>query len=108
MVLNLSAGDLQTELVHIHTGSCGDGLGGVVHGLTKFVDGSGFSVTTVDASLASLRTSAMAVNTHEAGNPGTYTTCGNIPTEGDSITIALNGQNDSDRAGGPPSQPAAA
>ena len=99
VVLNLSAGELQSELVHIHRGSCGDGLGGVAHGLTKFVDGSGFSVATVGATLDSLRTGAMAINSHEAGNPGTYTSCGNIPTHGDSITIALDEQNESGQSG---------
>ena len=99
VVLNLSAGDLETELVHIHTGSCGDALGGVAHGLTSFVGGSGESTTIIDASLDSLRTGAMAINSHEADNAGNYTSCGNIPTVGDSITIALNEQNDSGQSG---------
>ena len=80
VILNISAGDLETELVHIHDGPCDD-LSGVVHPLTSFVDGSGASSTLVDASLASLRSGGFAVNSHQAGNPGTYTTCGDIPAE---------------------------
>ena len=80
VILDISAGDLETELVHIHDGPCDD-LGGVVHPLTSFVGGSGGSSTLVDASLASLRSGGFAVNSHQAGNPGTYTTCGDIPAE---------------------------
>ncbi len=80
VVLSLLSGTLNTELVHIHSGSCGaDTLGGVEHGLTSFVDGSGFSVTTVDVPLSSLRTGDFAVNSHKKGEPGVYTSCGNIP-----------------------------
>ena len=80
VTLNITAGGLETELVHIHDGPCND-LGGVVHGLESFVDGSGGSSTLVDASLASLRSGNLAINSHQAGNPGTYTTCGDIPAE---------------------------
>ena len=79
VVLSLPSGTLETELVHIHSGSCGaDTLGGVEYGLTSFVDGFGFSVTTVDAPLSSLRTGDFAINSHKKGEPGVYTTCGNI------------------------------
>ena len=37
VVLSLSAGSLETELVHIHLGQCGDSLGGVDRALTSFV-----------------------------------------------------------------------
>lgn len=44
VVLNISAGTMETTLVHIHDGPCGnDTLGGVVHTLTSFVGGSGES-----------------------------------------------------------------
>ncbi len=79
VVLNISAGTLETELVHIHSGQCGDNLGGVVHPLTSFADGAGVSVTTVDATLNSLRNGDFAVNSHKKGEPPVYTTCGNIP-----------------------------
>ncbi len=79
VTLQLSDGSLETELVHIHTGQCGDSLAGVAHGLTNFAEGAGESVTTVDASLDSLLTGGFAINAHQAGNPGTYTACGNIP-----------------------------
>jgi hypothetical protein len=80
--LTLSTGTLQTELVHIHAGQCGDSLGGVAHRLTNFVDGSGESVTSVDITIDSLLTGGFAVNAHQSGNPGTYTACGNIPAKG--------------------------
>ena len=77
VVLNLSAGAIETELVHIHEGQC-DTLGGVAHALTSFADGSGSSVTLVDASVASLLTGGFAVNAHKKDDPGVYTACGNI------------------------------
>ena len=80
VVLNVSPGALQTELVHVHTGQCGDALGGVAHPLTSFAGGSGGSVTTVDASLDSLRTGDFAINAHSQDDPGVYTACGNIPS----------------------------
>ena len=97
--LALSAGSLQTELVHIHAGQCGDSLGGVVHGLSSFVGGSVASVTTVDTTLDSLLTGGFAVNAHQSGNPGTYTACGNIPTKGQPVSITLDGLNASGQAG---------
>ena len=99
VVLNISGGTLETELVHIHSGQCGETLGGVVHPLTSFADGAGVSVTTVDAVLSSLRSGDFAINSHKKGEPGVYTTCGNIPTTADSLTIALNEQNDSGQSG---------
>ena len=98
VVLTLLPGTFESELVHIHSGACGnDTLGGVVHGLTKIAGGA--SVTTVGATLASVRTGDFAINSHQLGNPGVYTTCGNIPTEADAITIALGEQNDSGQSG---------
>ena len=103
VVLSLSPGTLQTERVHIHTGPCGnDTLGHVVYALTSFVDGSGFSMTTVDVSLASLRDGTFAINSHKAGPPPaplTYTSCGNIPTKAEAITIALDELSGSGQTG---------
>jgi YVTN family beta-propeller protein len=79
VVLVLSPGTLESELVHIHTGQCGPSLGGIVFPLTSFVDGSGESVTTVDAPLGSLLTGDFAINTHQQGQPSVFTACGNIP-----------------------------
>ncbi|MCH8898793.1 MAG: hypothetical protein IIC33_10920, partial [Chloroflexi bacterium] len=79
VVLNLNPGTLETELVHIHSGQCGNSLGGVVHPLTSFVGGSGVSVTTVNAPLSSLLTGDFAINTHKKGSSGVFTACGNIP-----------------------------
>ena len=79
VVLSLSAGSSQSELVHIHTGQCGATLGGVAHGLTSFVGGSGASTMTVDATLASLQDGDHAVNAHDASDASVYTACGNIP-----------------------------
>ena len=79
VVLDISAGTLQSELVHIHVGPC-DALGGVVYPLTSFVGGSGTSTTVLTGvGLAGLLKGNLAINSHEAGNPGNYTTCGNIP-----------------------------
>ena len=91
--LDLSAGTLETELVHIHAGQCAPGdLGGVVHALTSFEGGSGASVTNVPVSMDDLifDTGGFAVNTHKAEEASVYTSCGNIPsTSGLSNTIAF-------------------
>ena len=79
VVLFLSAATSQTEKVHIHSGQCGDTLGGVDFTLTSFVDGSGGSTTTVPATLASLQDGDHAINTHDASVVAIYTACGNIP-----------------------------
>ena len=75
-----------SELNHIHSGSCTD-LGGVSYPLTNMADG--MSVTTVDATLASLQSGDFAVNLHKLGDPGTYTSCGDIPTSAKAVTITL-------------------
>ena len=81
--LALSAGALETELAHIHEGSCGPGnLGGVVYDLTSFEAGSGISITNIQAPLADLISGEFAVNTHESGEPSVYTSCGNINGDG--------------------------
>jgi hypothetical protein len=77
--LVLSPGNLESELVHIHSGQCGATLGGVVFPLTSFVDGSGESVTIVDAPLSSLQTGDFAINTHNKQDSSVFTACGNIP-----------------------------
>ncbi len=78
VALVITPGTLESELVHIHIGPCGnDTLGAVVFPLTSFANGD--SVTMVDASLASLRTGGFAINSHKKGEPAVYTTCGNIP-----------------------------
>ena len=79
VILSLSSGSSESELVHIHTGQCGDTLGGVAHPLSSFTGGGGSSVTTVEATLDSLRSGGFAVNAHTKGNAGVYTACGNIP-----------------------------
>ncbi|MSQ12505.1 MAG: hypothetical protein EXR48_07480 [Dehalococcoidia bacterium] len=66
-----------SDLNHIHTGTCKD-LGGVTYVLTDMANG--LSVTTVDASLDSLLAGGFAINLHKIGDPGTYTSCGDIPT----------------------------
>ena len=89
-MLSLPPGNVQLELVHIHSGSCGnDTLGGVVHGLTN-IGPSGSSVTTVDASLSDLKIGDFAINSHKMGEPAVYTACGNLPG------IKPGGQSDND------------
>ena len=80
--LSIPTGALETELTHIHSGQCGESLGGVVFPLTSFVGGSGSSSTLVEATLDSLMGGDHAINLHKAGNPSVFTACGNIPAEG--------------------------
>jgi hypothetical protein len=71
---------------HIHTGNCGPTLGGVTHGLTNMAEG--LSITTVDATLSSLRTGGFAINLHNAQTASIYTACGDIPAAGVATTGA--------------------
>ncbi len=100
VTLELSTGSLDTELVHIHAGQCGDNtLGAIAHELTSFVGGFGGSVSTVNSSLTSLLTSGFAINAHKAGDPGVSTACGNIPASAASVTFDLDNFNDSGQDG---------
>ncbi len=94
VVLSISSGALETELVHIHLGQCGASLGGVDQALTSFVDGSGGSNTMVAATLDSLTDGNHAINSHEAGNPGNYTSCANLPSSiSATVATAWSGLN---------------
>ena len=119
IVLNRSTGSLAQEAAHIREAPCGNGtLGAVVYTLTFFVDGSGSSVSTVHVSLDRLQSGDFAINSHIndytrrrslfpiysdaenlEGGPAVSTSCGNIPVETDSITIALDELNDSGQSG---------
>jgi len=93
------AQDEESHPAHIHSGTCGDGLGDVVYPLSNvsesvLVDGTpiagaaggatdaiavAISGTTVPSSLADLLASPYAINVHEsAENIGNYIACGNI------------------------------
>ena len=87
VALSVGPGTIVTELAHIHDGQCGINLGGVALALTSLAGGA--SVTTVDATLASLRTGAFTINLHQKDNAGRYTACGNIPA-GDSMYSGEN------------------
>ena len=94
--LALFATDAISELNHIHARSCAE-LGGVEHGLTNMA--GGMSVTTVEATLESLQTGCLAINLHKAGEPGIYTSCGNIPNQNESMTISLEPTGNSGQTG---------
>ena len=79
VVLDLSSGGKRSELVHIHSGQCGDKLRGVNYLLNSFVGGSGLSTTTVETSLDEVQDGDHAIHVHQGGNPAVYTACGNIP-----------------------------
>ena len=99
VIINVTAGDPSNDPqpVHIHSGSCGTGLGGVVYGLTSIVAGS--SGTLVDATLASLRAGNFAVNVHKSGAEiGTYTACGNL-SGAEYLTISLDELDGSGQSG---------
>ena len=83
VILSINRGALNAELVHIHSGQCGETLGGVDYGLASFVGGSGGSTTLVEAGLAMIQDGDHAINIHEAGSPGNYIACGNIPATGE-------------------------
>lgn len=93
------AQDEESHPAHIHSGTCGDGLGDVVYPLSNvseemLVNGTpvagatggatdaiavAVSGTTVPSSLADLLASPYAINIHESADEiGTYIACGNI------------------------------
>ena len=78
VVLSLSSGVMASNLVHVHSGQCGDSLGGVAQGLTDIADG--ISVTLLEGvSLDSILTGGFAVNAHSSADASIYTACGNLP-----------------------------
>ncbi len=75
VVLMATAGTSRAN--HIHSGTCAI-LGGVVYPLANMAaDGS--SVSTVNATLDSLRTGSFAINLHNTATASIYTSCGDIP-----------------------------
>jgi len=99
VVLSLTQGVMVSSPVHIHLGPCGnETLGPVVYPLTFFSNGSSVSLLE-DVSLDSLLNGDFAINAHYTDDPRVYTACGNIPAQGDFITIALEEQNDSGASG---------
>ena len=111
VVISVSAGAAGiAQPIHIHAGTCST-LGGVVHALTNVEGGN--STTTVDVSLASLKSGDFAINLHKSADEiAVYTACGNI-TAGDgemmdggammdddgSLVIDLGVLNDSGQSG---------
>lgn len=113
------AHDEESHPAHIHSGTCGAGLGDVVYPLSNLLDpgqisgmpASGaadavpvvVSITTVASSLADLLASPYAINIHEsAENIGNYIACGNIGGTMSSATdlaIGLSALNDSGYSG---------
>ena len=81
---------------HIHSGTC-DSLGGVVYPLTDMADG--VSVTSVDATLVSLQAGSFAINLHATGDLSVYTSCANLPTRENTVTIALAELSNSGQSG---------
>ena len=66
-----------SQPAHIHEGNCGPTLGKVVYPLTNVVNG--VSTTTIDATIAQLKSAKYGINGHKsAAEIGTYTFCGNL------------------------------
>ncbi len=118
------AQDEESHPAHIHSGTCGDGLGDVVYPLSNvsesvLVDGTpvagetmsgatdaipvAISGTTVPSTLADLLASPYAINIHEsAENIGNYIACGNIGgmmIGSSDLAIGLGELNDSGYTG---------
>jgi plastocyanin len=75
----LSQGALESEVNHIHTGSCPT-PGAVAFGLENLVDGAG--VTVVKESFQNILAGTYAFNMHKKGEPSVYTACGDIKATG--------------------------
>jgi len=100
VVINVIPGapENDPQPIHIHSGSCGPELGGVDYPLTDIVEG--VSVTLVDVSLDSIRDGNHVINIHESfPEIATYTSCGNIPTVAESVSITLDELDGSGQSG---------
>jgi plastocyanin len=118
-----SAHEGEEHPAHIHSGTCGAGLGDVVYPLNNvgapMMNASGtpeasmpmgatdaipvdVSVTTVQTTLAELTSNPYAINVHEsADNIGNYIACGNVGGEmmGSDLAIGLGELNGSGYSG---------
>ena len=70
-------GAMMSSAAHIHTGSCGEGLGDIMYDLTS-LDG-GMSMTMVAATLSSLQDGNHVINIHSASDATVHTVCGAVP-----------------------------
>ena len=78
IVVTLSAGPMKSGLIHVHSGQCGDNLGGVEHPMTKFSGESSTSLLS-GVSLSSLLNGNRAINAHNVDDASVYTACANLP-----------------------------
>ncbi|MBI4338851.1 MAG: hypothetical protein HY680_02735, partial [Chloroflexi bacterium] len=85
-----------SELNHIHTSTCSV-VGGVKYPLTNMKNGQ--STTVVNATLESLMTGGFAIRLHKKGDAATYTSCGDIPTKANALTVQLKELNSSGQSG---------
>ena len=74
---SVNPGATMSGAAHIHNGSCGEGLGDIVHDLTSVEDG--MSMTMVAASLSSLQDGNHVINVHSASDATVHTVCGAVP-----------------------------
>ena len=74
---SVNPGATMSGAAHIHNGSCGEGLGDIVHNLTSVEDG--MSMTMVAASLSSLQDGNHVINVHSASDATVHTVCGAVP-----------------------------
>ena len=74
---SVNPGATMSGAAHIHNGSCGEGLGDIVHDLTSVENG--MSMTMVAASLSSLQDGNHVINVHSASDATVHTVCGAVP-----------------------------
>ena len=74
---SVNPGATMSGAAHIHNGTCGEGLGDIVHGLTSVEDG--MSMTMVAASLSSLQDGNHVINVHSVSDATVHTVCGAVP-----------------------------
>ena len=93
VVLSLSSGALNTNLAHIHEGTC-EAVGGISHDLAFFGDaGSGETTELIEGlTLAHVQDGAHYINLHWAENAAVSTACGNIPVAGETQPLPVKMQ----------------
>ena len=82
--LLVNPGAMMSSAAHIHTGSCGEGLGDIMYDLTSIEDG--MSMTMVAAALSSLQDGDHVINVHSASDATVHTVCGAVP-DADGMTM---------------------
>ena len=102
VTLSLSSSDIVTDIIDIHEGQCGSGVGTFAYDLTDLSRGASTTLLE-DVSLESLLTGDFTIIAHHIEDSSLHTAihtaCGNLPSNSDTVTIRLDQLNASAQFG---------